>query len=1046
MKRVLSFLITFILFVTVFCFGDTISLSFKGSGAPLNSIRIENSNRKSSIDLKAEDTLCLTLSTNTKIHLADKQSLVAYPNPSGLDTYVNFSNSDAGFVRTSIVDLNGNLIVNDARNLPNGENTFIITGLQCGLYLLKVQTATNCFSTKIISTNQVKTKPYIQYLNSISLAKTDVLNETKEFEGKQINMEYSLGDQLTMIGYSSGYKSDTIFASPTTSQLYTFYFTDISVEDGDSTLFPLPSDALFYSDYFNYNENKWKDKSGNGNDANLVQSNCGTVKTSTQLKFNQPLDGSLQDWLITHNGSAELVLSLSDIKFKKTGTIYNIRLTNIKSGKEHFYPCSEGILTAYDCSGNDNHITISGSSTKEWTANKQDDFHYNLMRGGNIAITNNLLLNPTFKGSFTNGLAPDWIDYNTIEKSEETSIVRDLKSQRFKANNGGGIRTNINLKYIKEGCFIHFTAWVYVVSGKARASLYGYLSTSASLIETQSTKTGSWEMIEIKTMVHTAPTANILASIFAAQDGSEIIVGETRLTLTAKNIIVPALENTPLDALGRLLEVAPNSISKVETSIQFSINQALLAADRNNLLFNTQQQPNQIKLQEVPFANVNMVYENTLFCNQQLNELIIFREPIGNGYNLQSLLYKWGKPTVLAYKNSSELSDNYLENIVVKDVNRNFRVGTVNWGTQLVVSSDHGNTWSKPVSYDSNLGIHQMYITSKGTVLIFYSGSKIRRLQLGSSTLEDVLPTDENGDVIQLHKPINPNFPGEYFKPYHKLLDLYDPTDNTNLIVWGNWANNDGAKGASPIGVFYSTDDCSTIKRFYYFGQNPNYTDTGGNAGKNGVLLGNPKNPIYCRHVHEVSYNKYTNKIFITCGDSHIRPELHIFETSYDKHSDTWAPFVDLISDEARCQRHRAIGIGFDEDGYLYFGSDGDPQIIVQDGIQYHSQGVYKVHKKDINDMSKYILLHKTGDIVVNSYMNENYMLFSSPEKPTMLYISVNRGRIWKEIDVSEYMTKWYPYDNTTTSNIELIKEDNQNNIFLKTPIGAYVNLKMIAD
>lgn len=865
----------------------------------------------------------------------------------------------------------------------------------------------------------------------------------------------NINDNKTSEGFGAGQFSSTLTnLSPNTTYYFRAYCTNsLGIAYGkqrsfttgtivpDSLNFLQSSDVFFYSGNFDFNKNMWEDISGNKNDAKLVQSNCGTVKTLTELVFSEPLKGALSDWTLTSNGSAKAVLSSDKIIFTKAGTIYNIRIKNNTTGNEYFYPCSEGILTAYDCSGNSNHLIVAGSNAVEWTATKQDDFHYNLKKGGGLKIEDNLVTNPLMGGSYTSGLAPNWIDFKTTAKEEEQNIVMHDKAQRFRANNECGIRTNIDLKKVKAGCFLQFSAWVYVISGKAKANLYGYKSTSQSYLETQSTKIREWEKIEFSTTVHTAPVVDILASVLAAKDNSEIIVGEVTLTLKSNEIIVPALENESLDILKRPLEVAPNTISKVETSIKFPVNDDLINADRNNFLFNDFRQANIIKLRDILYPNVNMVYENTMFCSQKHNEFIIFKSPLGNGTQLRSLLNKWGESQIKVFKNPAEMSINYLENICVKDVNRNFRVGTKNWGNQIVISSDYGKTWSDPLFYDAQLGVHQIYITSKGSVLVFYKGSIIKRLPLGASKFEEIRPLDEKGEIIQLHNPVNPNYPGEYFKPYHKLLDLYDPADDSNLIVWGNWGNNLGAKGASPTGVFYSNDDCKSIRRFYYFGQNNKYTDTGGDVGKNGKLLGNLNNPIITRHVHEVSYNKYNNKIYITCGDDDDRPELHIFETSYNKLNNTWAPFVDLISDKARCQIHRAIGIGFDENGYLYFGSDADPQIIKQNGNHYDSQGVYKVHINDINNISKYVLLHKAKNVVVNFYMNNNYMLFTSAENNNLLYISLDKGKTWQQLDISEYLTSWYPYDfNTSKSDIQLIKEDDQHNIFLKAPLGIYLN------
>ena len=314
----------------------------------------------------------------------------------------------------------------------------------------------------------------------------------------------------------------------------------------------------------------------------------------------------------------------------------------------------------------------------------------------------------------------------------------------------------------------------------------------------------------------------------------------------------------------------------------------------------------------------------------------------------------------------------------------------------------------------------------------------------GEYVFTNIHPIDEGGQPIVMHTPVNPSWPGEYYKPYHKLLDLYDASDNTSLIAWGTWNNNAGSNGAAPQALWYSIDDCQTIKRFYYFGQNPHYTDVGtSTAGPGGILLGDASNPIYCRHTHEFSYNQHTGKIYITCGDSHVRPELHIFETSYNKATDTWAPLVDLVEDEHRNQIHRAIGIGFDEDDNFYFGSDADFIPHTHNGVEYDVQGMFKVHRNNINDISKYELLHPAKNIIVNSYMVGNIILFSVEGQTNIVYISINKGKTWKKIDFETYMRLNYPFDKKvmTYRSIKSFKIDSQNNIHANCETGVYINI-----
>ena len=320
-------------------------------------------------------------------------------------------------------------------------------------------------------------------------------------------------------------------------------------------------------------------------------------------------------------------------------------------------------------------------------------------------------------------------------------------------------------------------------------------------------------------------------------------------------------------------------------------------------------------------------------------------------------------------------------------------------------------TWSPPIVYPDTHQTHHIFITSKGSVLIFYFKSIIRRMAWGETTFTRVYPVDENGVPIVMHTPINPEWPGEYYKPYHKLLDIYDASDNSSLIAWGTWNNNAGSNGAAPQALFYSTDDCATIKRFYYFGQNPGYSDKGTSdaSGGSGTLLGDPDNPMYCRHIHELSLNKYTGKIYASCGDAHTVPEIHFLELEYNKETDTWSDPIDLIADATRNQIHRYIGVGFDKDGYMYFGSDADFIPYTENGVTYDTQGVFKVHIDNINDITKYELIHEARDIVVNSFMYDDIFIYSLQGYEQIVFVSRDKGTTWNRIDTSEYFTDDYP-------------------------------------
>ena len=86
---------------------------------------------------------------------------------------------------------------------------------------------------------------------------------------------------------------------------------------------------------------------------------------------------------------------------------------------------------------------------------------------------------------------------------------------------------------------------------------------------------------------------------------------------------------------------------------------------------------------------------------------------------------------------------------------------------------------------------------------------------------------DTDGTDYIPHTPKNADRPGWYF---HNLtgVDTWD-VNGVEMLVWGNYCNVIG--GASPVNIYYSTDNGQTVKIAYSFGQNPYNRDNGSGGG-----------------------------------------------------------------------------------------------------------------------------------------------------------------------------------------------------------------------
>ena len=159
-------------------------------------------------------------------------------------------------------------------------------------------------------------------------------------------------------------------------------------------------------------------------------------------------------------------------------------------------------------------------------------------------------------------------------------------------------------------------------------------------------------------------------------------------------------------------------------------------------------------------------------------------------------------------------------------------------------------------------------------------------------------------------------------------------SNGVEMLVWGNYCNVLG--GAVPVNIYYSTDGGQTVKIAYAFGQNPHYRDNGSpGGGATGTLLGDPDNPVICRHIHCVAYNPAENAFYACTGDRE-RPEgheCHWLRGTYDANKDKWNWKV--VVSEPSNSRYKSGGINF-VDGKLYWVADAN-------GPKPHDRGIFSL-------------------------------------------------------------------------------------------------------
>jgi hypothetical protein len=314
---------------------------------------------------------------------------------------------------------------------------------------------------------------------------------------------------------------------------------------------------------------------------------------------------------------------------------------------------------------------------------------------------------------------------------------------------------------------------------------------------------------------------------------------------------------------------------------------------------------------------------------------------------------------------------------------------------KVLMSEDNCHTWPHSVAFPHARHIVFSCFLKNGNIL-FSARAKLYLSTDKLKTYQQITVKNADGSDYLPHTPKNADLPGWYF---HSLsgVNTWD-VNGTEMLVWGNYCN--VIDGASPVNIYYSTDNGQTVKIAYSFGQNPYIRDDGsGGGGPTGTLLGNADNRVICRHIHCVTYNP-TEGAFYACTGDHDRRdgrECHWLRGTYDANRDVWHWKV-IVSD-AMNSRYKCGGINF-VDGQLYWISDAN-------GPEPHDRGIFRCDPADITNPAKHTLLFNPGVESANMIIQDGVILAShcAPASPrdTGFIVSLDMGKTWAQYDLKEF-------------------------------------------
>ncbi len=312
----------------------------------------------------------------------------------------------------------------------------------------------------------------------------------------------------------------------------------------------------------------------------------------------------------------------------------------------------------------------------------------------------------------------------------------------------------------------------------------------------------------------------------------------------------------------------------------------------------------------------------------------------------------------------------------------------------LFLSEDNAHTWPHSIAFPDAQRITFSHILNNGNIL-FATGSKLFLSTDKLKSFREITVKAADGSDYVPHTPKNADNPGWYF---HTLCGVLSwDIGGSEMLVWGNYCNVLG--GATPVNIYYSTDNGQTVKIAYAFGQNPFFSDDGSpGGGKTGALLGNPNCPVLCRHVHAVAYNPVENAFYACTGDNDrgVGHECHWLRGTYDPDHDKWDWKV-LVSTGPNT-RYKCGGINV-VDGKLYWISDAN-------GPKPYDRGVFCCNPVDIANPAAHTMLFNPHVESGNMIVQDGVFLAShcAPASPmaTGFIVSLDMGKTWAQHDLKE--------------------------------------------
>jgi len=284
------------------------------------------------------------------------------------------------------------------------------------------------------------------------------------------------------------------------------------------------------------------------------------------------------------------------------------------------------------------------------------------------------------------------------------------------------------------------------------------------------------------------------------------------------------------------------------------------------------------------------------------------------------------------------------------------------FGDSIFMSLDNGLSYPYKIqnSDAENITFGVMYTNNA-----IFLASKSKNLYVSYDSLSSIIERtlkDTSGSDYVYHTPVNPTYPGEYYK----IIDIQRTyIDNgLEMLFFGNYGN---VQEANATLVYYSPDTLKTIKVAYKFGIDSSYRDNGSTpSSTEGNYLGDTNNTRVCRHVHSTAFSGIDTSYYVGVGDSWPNTtgqyESGWLKGKYNKETDTWIWDSDFRNfGDATYWKSTGLTVIGDT---MFWGSDGSKGIYKAKADQLiYSDSIINIYP-EITGLTISIDFSQTGEIM----------------------------------------------------------------------------------